>query len=346
MTAFFNKKEEVIDIELTPYGESLLSIGEFKPTYYAFFDNDILYDASGSASIQETQNDVESRIQDTTPSLKVQATYSGIQSGLAPLIESARLSSMITGAPDRTYDAIPANVDQNFTFIEPMGTMEAGSQNAPAWNIKALKGELTGAINYLTSSVDSGVYNNVKRIPQLDFELTYRVLIGNISNLNPFGDLAREGRVISQVYEDGTFLYLSKQSPAIILVIDEENTAIDLDYDMEVFLMEDPVISSAEPPTLMPKKFLRQQYQVVDDILVDNDPTPQNTMLDESYAEYFFLLNADMDIPSEDICPVLGDTKVRGITLNDIPYDCQDVESFGRYDIYGTNAAEEDPCDD
>ena len=29
---FFNQKEDVIDIELTPFGEHLLSLGVFKPT--------------------------------------------------------------------------------------------------------------------------------------------------------------------------------------------------------------------------------------------------------------------------------------------------------------------------
>ena len=41
---FFDKKEEVLDIELTQYGKHLLSRGKFKPTYYAFFDNNVLYD--------------------------------------------------------------------------------------------------------------------------------------------------------------------------------------------------------------------------------------------------------------------------------------------------------------
>ncbi len=41
---FFNKKEETIGIELTPYGRSLLAKGKLMPAYYAFFDDDILYD--------------------------------------------------------------------------------------------------------------------------------------------------------------------------------------------------------------------------------------------------------------------------------------------------------------
>ena len=55
---FMNKKEEVIDIELTPYGKRLLSMGKMKPTYYAFFDDNIMYDAA-YAGIEESQNIIQ-----------------------------------------------------------------------------------------------------------------------------------------------------------------------------------------------------------------------------------------------------------------------------------------------
>jgi len=41
---FFNKKEEVIEVQLTEYGKYLLSLGRMRPAYYSFFDDDILYD--------------------------------------------------------------------------------------------------------------------------------------------------------------------------------------------------------------------------------------------------------------------------------------------------------------
>ena len=41
---FFNQKEEVLQIELTQYGKYLLSRGKWKPAYYAFFDDDVIYD--------------------------------------------------------------------------------------------------------------------------------------------------------------------------------------------------------------------------------------------------------------------------------------------------------------
>ena len=70
---FFNKKEEVIDFKLTEYGKNLLAQGKLKPAYYAFFDDDVLYDVSGS-SVTETQNDARRRIQSTTPKMKIIAT--------------------------------------------------------------------------------------------------------------------------------------------------------------------------------------------------------------------------------------------------------------------------------
>ena len=41
--AFINKKEQVLEIELTSYGKYLTSVGKFKPKYYAFYDGDIIY---------------------------------------------------------------------------------------------------------------------------------------------------------------------------------------------------------------------------------------------------------------------------------------------------------------
>ena len=73
--AFFNKKEEVIDLQLTQYGKNLLSKGEFKPVSYAFFDDNVLYDSTYAGIDSETQNDIEPRIQENTPSFKTQYIY-------------------------------------------------------------------------------------------------------------------------------------------------------------------------------------------------------------------------------------------------------------------------------
>ena len=69
---FANPKEETINLELTSYGRYLLSLGQFKPHTYAFFDEDIIYDrqhlsgTTGNANV-ELQNNIEGRIQEETP---------------------------------------------------------------------------------------------------------------------------------------------------------------------------------------------------------------------------------------------------------------------------------------
>lgn len=63
--AFLDQKEEVFDIKLTPTGTRLLQHGAFKPAYYCFYDDDVLYDGKYGGDSFEEQNSIEKRIQDT-----------------------------------------------------------------------------------------------------------------------------------------------------------------------------------------------------------------------------------------------------------------------------------------
>ena len=292
---FFNKKEEVIDIELTPYGETLLSAGQFKPVYYAFFDDDILYDASGSTGVTETQNTIETRIQNDTPNLRPQYVFSGVESNLSPMIEFDRnrlLRQFLFvnfGIEPDDYAYFPPIIDREFSFVEPIGNMEIGSEHVPAWEIKVLDGELSAAINYMTSSTDSGIYNNVHRVPQLDFELNYKAVVGSTSAFDINGPI--RDRIISPIYEDGTFVYLTDERPQLMFDVGEENA----------------------------------------------EQIPQ-TKLDATYAEYFFQVNADLEIPEEEICPKITSARSRGVVIDDIPYQCPDVKEVDRFNLYRTNA--------
>lgn len=74
---FMNKKEDVLDIRMTPYGEYLLSQGRFKPEYYAFYDDNILYESQYTGqSHSDKQNDIEPRIQENTPQPTTQVVFS------------------------------------------------------------------------------------------------------------------------------------------------------------------------------------------------------------------------------------------------------------------------------
>ena len=72
---FFDPKEEVLNIELTQHGKRLLSQGKLKPSYYLFFDDDILYDINYAGITTEGQNSIEGRIQEDTPRIKTQYNF-------------------------------------------------------------------------------------------------------------------------------------------------------------------------------------------------------------------------------------------------------------------------------
>ena len=83
---FFNKKDEVIDFQLTEYGKYLLSIGRLSPAYYAFFDDNIVYDTD-CAGYKESPNDAEPRIQTDTPALKPVPVRTGAEQRVASFVQ-------------------------------------------------------------------------------------------------------------------------------------------------------------------------------------------------------------------------------------------------------------------
>ena len=44
MAKILDKKLNVYDFQLTNYGKYLMSIGQYAPKYYAFYDDNIVYD--------------------------------------------------------------------------------------------------------------------------------------------------------------------------------------------------------------------------------------------------------------------------------------------------------------
>ena len=79
---FFNKKEDVLKIELTPHGRRLLSQGKLKPEYYSFLDDDVLYDITQGGGT-ENNSQTKNRILSETPYMKPQTNYKGVESSLS-----------------------------------------------------------------------------------------------------------------------------------------------------------------------------------------------------------------------------------------------------------------------
>ena len=123
MAKFINKKEQVFDFQLTTYGRHLLSAGTFKPVYYAFYDDDILYDTKYAGYIEQ-QNESQVRILENTPTTKAQYVRHGIESSVAKSISVIR-SSSFTNAIDSEF--IQQTSEKIYSTSLPIGTSEYNS---------------------------------------------------------------------------------------------------------------------------------------------------------------------------------------------------------------------------
>ena len=72
--SLFDSKQEVINIELTSYGKKKLAAGKLRPSFYAFFDDDVIYDGSYAALTESPNGEADDRVRKETPYLKT--TYS------------------------------------------------------------------------------------------------------------------------------------------------------------------------------------------------------------------------------------------------------------------------------
>jgi hypothetical protein len=127
--SFFDNKEEVLAIELTPHGKNLLNRGILKPALYTFHDDDIIYDPKYvDESVLETPKDIFGRITIDAAYLKPQVRYASY-SGNIPNNSQLELSKK-----DFLLSAYPAGL--------PIGTSDTNSPYLPAWNLKITNGTI------------------------------------------------------------------------------------------------------------------------------------------------------------------------------------------------------------
>lgn len=315
---FFNKKEDVISIELTPYGRSLLAKGKLKPAYYAFFDDDILYDA-GAAGFSEDNNQIQTRIVDETPRLRPQRDLQSVE------------GSIFTNERSQENERPHTKMKLNY-LTEPMGTSNQTSNNAPSWKITMVQGEITGSVEINLT----GSNKYLRNIPQVDCTIEYTMQIRNISDDPPVSGQTTSPNVpASEVFDDGTYLEVLNEQ--ILAEIKEDSGFILKDgFEVEVYLKDD-----AAEENYIPLKFLPKRTQIIDGFLVENATT--DVEITPEYVEYYVDFITDGDISSADICKGLARLKANDLQIG-IDIECEDDESID-YNIYGTAVTEVEICD-
>ena len=309
--SFFNKKEDVLEVALTPHGRYLLSVGKLQPMYYAFMDDDIVYDvtaASGSSS--EANYQVKDRILTETPSLKPQTTFVNLDSRL------------ISGEMNPTSDVIKYN---HYTI----GTSNNIEDFTPAWEVSMIRNEISSSATYLSSS--QGNHN----IPQLDVEIEYTISIGNVNEeqdalgLAPSPDLQ-----VGEAFNDGTYLKVDPEQ-ALFRILEKNGFLHSESLTIEAFKYD-----LIDTDKLIPLKFSKEKELIVNDILVDSEEIEREEF-GPFDVEYFFDLRVDKQIPLNDICEGIKELKGNGIT-GDFEVECPDIGNNLDVNIYTSPITEED----
>jgi len=110
MAKFLDKKERVIDFQLTPYGKHRLSVGQLKPEYYAFFDTGVLYD-SEYGGFKEVQTKIHERIKTETQFIEGILLFEEAENSIPP--------STFIGEKEATGLYLDAHL---FSILHPRGS--------------------------------------------------------------------------------------------------------------------------------------------------------------------------------------------------------------------------------
>jgi len=318
---FFDDKEEVIDIQLTQYGKHLLSIGKWKPVYYSFFDDNVLYDGA-FANLTESQNAIEDRIQDNTPQLHTQHVFSGRETDFLRIVKEKgdwwRL-------PEVDRIRMQSTPEREYSLSDPLGSSLVGSQQLPRWSVRLLCGEVEGCTALLTGSLQD------LAIPQIEIDVTYRGTphrLQDKSNSSATPTQLEAQNLMDNIYPDKSFLKISNDT--LLIEVEELHTDFDVEnFDIEVFKIEDGNLPGTDTPNVEYHNqlfFKKNKEQIQNDILMFDRPQYQNVKCDSTYVGYYFDILTDSEIPSSVICECAQNLKSKGIYVDE-EYDCADVPS-------------------
>ncbi len=355
---FLNKKEEVINIELTSYGKYLLSLGQLKPEYYTFLDDNIIYDSQYAGISEEQQNDIHNRIKES-PQLTVQYVFHGIETEINnanKLIQNNEKQNFIF---DKNFQKkIQPTIEKNYALSSPLGTISLESSSPPAWSINVLKGSLSSSVQIQFSDQPT------LKIPSLTFDpvefKTYSENVADSTTEQLGGSLLQNDQESENIgtsdtdflvskFSDGSFINVVEDS--LVLEIDELNTLFENEnFEIEVFKVETEEKSGNTLEKLIPLKFGKKKKQyVVNNILLNEDEiqkmNKEDSDLTQTNVEYYFEVFVDDEVDNNIICKNANNKQENVLSGRNV--NCEDNVIASRKNLYSSNVTEEDlkqPC--
>tara|TARA_Y100000592_G_C5447778_1_gene306999 strand:- start:25 stop:1071 length:1047 start_codon:yes stop_codon:yes gene_type:complete len=344
MAKFLDKKERVMDIELTSYGKHLLSTGKFKPVYYSFYDDNIIYDGD-YVNNNESQNAAHTRIKDETPYLESLVLFEDIESKMQKI---PRVDE--TGLGIISIDTVPLEPEKprldNFIHNNAIGDALLNGEQpnlVPSWKVVMLQSSITSSARQQTGTSKVPI-----DIPQINISASYSKQLVDLQDISIIPDSVRDSLVQSSVFVDNKVVQLVMDDP--IIYLEEINTELLNDnFDIEVFCLEEGL----ESESMTRKYFESKKEQIVDGMMVMPNPVVDQTQSDgeeppnndiqfsNNAVEYYFTILKDADTDQEIVCKAMREFNKNNYYV-DLDFDCntEDEENFFN-DIYGSEVVPE-----
>ena len=329
MSKFLDKKEQVIDFKLTNYGNYLLSIGNFKPTYYTFIDDNVVYDSAYFGRTAEAQSDIHKRIKEETQYLESLVLFEEVGKNDLPDTEMNFFPSDVTPIQKTT------RVDE-FRLNSIIGDSFVGEdkQKVPSWKVVSLRSDISSS-----TTID---VTNKTQIPQLNIDANfYKKIMDSQEYIDSTFNTSdsRNLEVVSRVFADGKVIYLESSEP--LIYIEEVNTEVlNENFDIEVFEVQDG--TTIEGEKLIRKYFQNKKEQIINGYMVSSNPTDvQIGDLSDNAIEKFFSIFVDGEIDPEIACKLAADFNKQSFLI-DLDFDCSKTTQEDLfYDIYGSETEAE-----
>ena len=229
----FDKKQDVIDIKLTQFGKNLLARGAFKPVYYQFFDDDILYN-SECAGFKESQKRSEERIAEA-PRLQTQHLVTPVY------ITYDQNENLINSGLAKTFMEIDRR--QSPTVAEkivkyPLNYTKANTPKSPSFDVKA-----HGFTTIKTTS-DTLIQEGIEYdIPQVNFSSSYELMVDRHKQKEIPEDIIEYQTYVDLMSNKVDFLddsFVQVREDTITLSVRELHTEVFLEnFDLEIFEIDD-----------------------------------------------------------------------------------------------------------
>jgi hypothetical protein len=321
MAKFINKKEQVWDLQLTTYGRYLLSLGNFKPTYYAFYDDNVIYDYQYAATgTIEPQNNVHNRIKNETQYLEGLTLFEDLE-----VVSHFSSGEIIDWKDLKNLKAKRRPRQDIFKLDSAIGDayLDGDSNLAPAWKVVALE-------STISSSTTKDLLKD-QNIPQINVDANYVKKVKKATiDFDP--EDARGINLSTAPFADNKIIVLEQDEP--LFYVEEVNTQLLTEnFEIEIFEIE----SNSREDALLRKYFESFIPQVQNGIMVS--PTQQKNPardLTTGSVEYYFDVLLDKEINQNLACQGAEVFNKQSYYVN-LDFDCErskDITAF--YDIYGS----------